>query len=163
MKKVLKELFPYLIVLIVAILVKTFIFSVVQVSGDSMDDTLANNDYMILNKVKYYFNDIKRFDIVVVKHEGRYFIKRIIGLPNEKVEYIDNVLYIDGKETKEPFLNNQKTKDFEKDIEEGEYFVLGDNRNNSLDSRILGSFARKDILGTATFTIFPFNRFGTKK
>lgn len=163
MKKVFSELFPYLVVFVIAILVKTFIFSIVQVSGDSMDNTLSNNDFMILNKVDYYFNDIERFDIVVVKYEGKHFIKRVIGLPNEKIDYIDSKLYVNDKEVEEPFIDEQITRDFEKIVEEGKYFLMGDNRSNSLDSRILGSFDRKDIEGTATLTIFPFSRLGFKK
>ena len=161
MKK-LKEYLPYVIILLVVILIKTFVVSTVCVDGDSMYPTLHDNDIMILNKVKYNFEEVKRFDIVVVRYEDHYIIKRIIGLPGETVEYKDNVLYIDGKEVKDKY-NSIEQSDFSETLEDNEYFVMGDNRGDSLDSRIIGPIDEEDILGNAKFTIFPFNRFGNVK
>lgn len=128
-----------------------------------MASTLKDKDIMLLDEISYRFKDIQRFDIVVIKYKDEYLIKRIIGLPGETVYYKDNQLYINGKKVKEKF-KHEITKDFsEITITEGEYFVLGDNRTNSTDSRIIGSINKKNIKGKTNFTIFPLNRFGKKE
>lgn len=162
-----KESWIYILVILIVILVKMFIVSPIRVNGDSMIDTLHNKDIMILDKISYRFNEIKRFDIVVIKEDKEYLIKRVIGLPGEKVEYKDNELYINGNKIDEDFTH-KKTEDFSlgeldsETIPENEYFVLGDNRENSMDSRIIGFIPRKNILGKTTLTILPFSRFGNK-
>lgn len=163
--KVIKELLPYIIVIIIVILIKIFIINPVKVDGDSMYATLYDGDIMLLNKTSYWFNEIERFDIVVVNHNGKDLIKRVIALPGESVEFKDNKLYINGKYIEQSFLNkNEITEDFVlTNIKENNYFLVGDNRDISLDSRILGTFDKKDIKGKAIFTIFPFTRFGIKK
>ncbi len=166
MKKFIKEIYPYLIVLVIVILVKQFIVSPIQVNGDSMYDTLRNNDIMILNKLAYKFNDIERFDIVVIKYEGRHLIKRVIGLPGDKIRIEDNKLYINDEYVEEPYLSSSTiTENYELPniIPTDYYFVLGDNRSVSLDSRNLGLFSKNQIEGKASLTIFPFGRFGFKE
>jgi len=158
-----KSIYSYVIIVIVVLLIKYFIVTPIKVNGNSMNDTLYNNDIMILDKISYRFNDIKRFDIVVIKREKDYLIKRIIGLPGDKIEYKNNQLYVNNQFIEENFLHKY-TNDYEEDvIPENYYFVLGDNRINSSDSRYIGLINRKDILGKTSLTIFPFNRFGTKK
>ena len=105
MKKI-KEISIYLLIIVMVILIRTFIITPVRVNGTSMDPTLKNGEIMILNKIKYNKNDIKRFDIVVVKMDKELLIKRVIGLPNEEIKYVDNKLYINGEHIKEPFLND---------------------------------------------------------
>ena len=169
--KTLKEILPYIIILVLVILIKTYIISPIQVNGRSMVNTLHDKDIMILNKFHYRFNEIKRFDIVVIKYEDTYLIKRVIGLPGENIEYKDNKLYIDGKHIKEDYLDEETfTSDFKlKDIIDDEkipknsYFVMGDNRSHSTDSRVLGVFDKKLIEGKTSLTLFPFNRLGNKK
>ena len=166
MKKFIKEIYPYLIVLVIVILVKQFIVSPIQVNGDSMYDTLYNNDIMILNKLAYKFNDIERFDIVVINYEGRHLIKRVIGLPGDKIKIEDNKLYINDEYVEEPYLSSFTiTENYELStvIPTNYYFVLGDNRSVSLDSRNLGLFSKNQIEGKASLTIFPFGRFGFKE
>ena len=130
-----------------------------------MNTTLKNGDWMILNRTAYMFEKVKRFDIIVIYKDGNEIIKRVIGLPNESIEVIDNVLYIDGEKREQNFLDkNINTADLlvEK-IPENKYFVLGDNRENSTDSRVIGLIDISEIKGRASFTIFPFNRWGTKR
>ncbi len=164
MKEFFKEILPYVVVIIVVILIKTYIVSPVKVNGDSMIDTLHNKDVMLLSKISYKLHDIERFDIVVVREGKDSIIKRVIGLPGEQVEYIDNKLYINGKVVKEKF-KHKDTDDFIPDhkIPADMYFVVGDNRGNSTDSRVLGYIPKQDILGKANFTIYPLNRIGIKK
>lgn len=159
-----RSILSYVIIIVVVLLIKEFIVTPIRVNGESMDKTLQDKDIMILNKISYRFTDIKRFDIVVVKLENEYIIKRVIGLPGEKVEYKDNKLYINGKQVKEDF-KHEDTEDFilEEEIPKGYYFVMGDNRPISLDSRVIGLIKEKQILGKTSLVIFPLNRFGTKK
>lgn len=165
LKKLIKEYVPYIIIILIIILIKTYIFSPIIVNGDSMDSTLKDGDVMILNKYEYYTKKIERFDIVVIKYQGRYIIKRVIGLPGDKIKIKDNVLYINEKAYAEEYLDkNTSTDDFEvSKIADGYYFVLGDNREVSLDSRSIGLVKKSDIKGKATYTLFPFDRFGKKE
>lgn len=161
-KKFCNEWVPYIVVILFVILVKMYIVTPIRVNGSSMDDTLNNGDIMILNIINYRFNDIKRFDIVVVETPDEYLIKRVVGLPGETIKYEDNILYINGKEVKENFTHKE-TKDFEAKVPEGKYFVLGDNRTNSSDSRIIGAVSKKQIKGKTSLIIFPFSRAGIVK
>ena len=161
MKKV-KEYFWYIIILIVVILVKSFVVSTVRVNGNSMYKTLLNKDLMILNKIKYNFKNVERFDIVVVKYENHYIIKRVIALPGEVIEYKDNVLYINDRKVQDKY-NSIEQDDFSLELGNDEYFVMGDNRGDSLDSRIIGPIDKDDIMGNSEFIIFPFTRFGNAK
>ena len=129
-----------------------------------MNNTLKNKDIMILDKISYRFQEIERFDIVVIKKGNDYLIKRVIGMPGETVEYKNNKLYINGKNIDEKFIH-EKTNDFimEEKIPDDCYFVVGDNRPVSNDSRYIGVINKKDILGKTSLVIFPFSRFGIKK
>ncbi len=161
-----KEYGPYILVIIGVLLFKQFLFAPVQVNGDSMYDTLHTNDIMILDKISKRTSKFKRFDIVVISYKNKYLIKRIIGLPGEEVEYKDNKLYINGEFVEEKFLNEEtETKDFklEGKVPDNFYFVMGDNRSVSLDSRSVGCFSIDKLEGRANLTIFPFSRFGNKE
>ncbi len=162
-KAVVQEFFPYIIIIIVVLLVKTFVVSPIRVNGRSMENTLHDRDIMLLNEITYRFSKIERFDIVVVHYQNEYLIKRVIGLPGDQVSYIDNSLYINGKKVNENY-EHEITDDFSTSvIPKGKYFVLGDNRTNSTDSRMLGFFTRRQIKGKAAIVIYPFSRFGWKK
>lgn len=171
MKELFKNTYEYIIIIIVVVLIRSFIASPVRVVGPSMKDTLLDGDIMILDKISYRFNDIKRNDIVVIKYEDELIIKRVIGVPGDKVECINNKLYINNKEVKENYLaTGTNTSDFsvksisnKEEIPNGYYLVLGDNRENSKDSRMIGLIKSSNIKGKATYTIFPFSRFGKKK
>lgn len=163
MKKFIKEIIPYVAIVIVVILIRTFIVTPVIVVGDSMIPTLEDKQILLLDKISYIFKDIKRYDVVVIKVGKSEIIKRIIGLPGETVEYRDNVLYINGHEMKNDY--NFETDDFSlKDIGNYEkipndkYLVLGDNRRVSSDSRIIGLIDKKDIEGRTKISIWPIKK-----
>lgn len=160
MKK-LKELMPYIIIVVVVLLVRSFIVTPGLVNGSSMEPTLHNNELVLINKIGLN-KGIYRYDIVVVKYENSTIIKRVIGLPYETVEYINDTLYIDGEEvgTKVDF---EYTKDFKLTAGKNEYIVLGDNRNISKDSRIIGPVKERDIIGKVDLVLFPFSKFGKVK
>ncbi|MDD5888583.1 MAG: signal peptidase I [bacterium] len=159
---IIMEYIPYIIVIVIAVVIKFFVVTPIRVNGESMMNTLHDGDIMVLNEISYKFSSIKRFDIVVIKHDDEYLIKRVIGLPGEEIEYIDGKLYVDGEEIEETF-NHEITADVLKiKVPDNEYYVLGDNRINSTDSRVIGTIPIKNIKGTTSLTIFPFSRFGRK-
>lgn len=165
MKKFIKELIPYIVIIIVVVLIRTFIVTPVQVDGESMYPTLLDNQLLLLKK---YDHSYDRFDIVVFEYNNSKLVKRIVGLPGETISYKDNKLYINNKEIDNISLDSY-TYDFDLSelgfdiIPEGYYFVLGDNRTNSLDSRAIGLVSEDSILGVTNFSIFPFKRFGIIK
>lgn len=162
-KDSLRELIPYAVIILIVVLIRTFLFTPIKVNGTSMMNTLEHGDTMILNKIGMKLNDIKRFQIIVIKADDSYLIKRVIGLPGETIEYKDEKLLINGNEIEDPYYNDN-TLDFDSvKIPKDHYFVMGDNRANSRDSRILGSISKKDIMGTTKLVIFPFNNFGLVK
>lgn len=161
-KKILKEFLPYVVIIIIVLLIKSYVVAPIRVNGRSMNNTLKNGDIMILDIIGLKTSEIKRFDIIVIEKNNEYIIKRVIALPGEKVEYKDNVLYINGKVVKDKY-GKGKTSDFKAIVNNKSYFVLGDNREDSMDSRIYGPFSKDKILGKTSFTVFPFNRFGNKK
>ena len=164
LKKFFRELIPYVIIIVVVLFVKNYIIAPVQVRGSSMDSTLQSGDIMLLNRLQFKRYGVKRFDIVVVDDHDTYIIKRIIGLPGDIVEIKDNNLIINGEEYEEYYLDEGTvTPDFIVEVPQDHYYVLGDNREESLDSRMLGPIKENQIRGIAKITIFPFNRIGIKK
>ena len=145
------------------------------VSGQSMYPTLHNNDRMFMSKL----GDINRFDVVVLQapDQDKEYIKRVIGMPGDTIEIKEGKLYINGKVVEKPFINTEilvnKTvyiDDFnlealtgEATVPEGKYFVMGDNRGVSRDSRLFGFIDSSAIEGKAVFTIWPLNRIGGQK
>ncbi len=119
----------------------------ILISGNSMYPTLNDGDVVRISAIDEN-TTINRFDIVIAEKEEDYdIIKRVIGLPNETIEYKDNHLYINGQITTEEFIDTYlvKTEDFTITLKEDEYFLLGDNREYSSDSRVLGAFLRKNL------------------
>ena len=164
MVKFLKEAKDYIIIIIVVVLIRTFVVTPAMVDGDSMNDTLLDGNLVLINKIGYRINGTKRFDIVVLKNEADNdrIIKRVIGLPNEKIEYKDNKLYINGEEVKTN-IDFKDTEDFTAETKDNEYFVLGDNRAVSKESRILGNFKKEEILGKVNIRFYPLDRIGKVK
>lgn len=156
-----KDISKYIIIIVVAFLLVTFVISFHQVIGPSMSPTVKENTIFIVNKFVYNFREIKRNEIIILKHDEKFMIKRVIGLPGEHIVYKDNKLYINGEQYKEEFLKkNIKTEDYDtKMIPKNKYFVLGDNREDSLDGNDFGLIDKKDIVGKAWISIWPMNKF----
>ena len=176
MKSILKELLVWLLVIAVGVvasyLVVTFVGQRTQVSGESMETTLSDGDHLIVDKISYRFNDPQRYDIIVFPYrleKNTYYIKRIIGLPGETVQIVNGYVYINGVQLDEHYGNEvmEEAGLAAEPITLGadEYFVLGDNRNNSQDSRAanVGVIHRDEILGRAWVRIWPLSDFGVIK
>lgn len=173
-KSVFRELFGWILYILIIIgltyLIITFVGQRTRVSGHSMETTLSDGDNLIVDKLTYRFKDPKRYDIIVFPfkyEENTYYIKRIIGLPGETVQVIDGYTYING-ELLESDIYGAEVMDsagIAKNpiyLEEDEYFVLGDNRNHSSDSRdpSVGVLKREDLIGRAWIRIYPFDQMG---
>ncbi len=165
-KEFFKDTIKYLIIIGIILFIMLFVFSVTTVVGDSMHPTLKDGEVLILNKFKYKFSDIKREDIISLKYaDTKYLIKRVIGLPGDKIEIISNKLYINGIQYPENYLSKDLNyKDFKLSdlgyevIPEDMYLVLGDNREISLDSRKIGLIKKTDINGKISFRFWPLNK-----
>jgi signal peptidase I len=177
MKNVLKEILStsiyLLVVLCVTYLIVTYVGQRTQVSGHSMENTLSDGDHLFVDKISYRFKDPQRFDIIVFPpqyDQSTYFIKRIIGLPGETVQIdMEGNIYIDGEILEESY-GKEVIQNPGRAIEpivlgDDEYFVMGDNRNNSSDSRepAVGNIKRDDIIGKAFIRIWPLSSFGILK
>ena len=167
MKKIIKELYPYVIIVVVVILVRTFIITPVIVSGSSMKPNFNDGELLLVRKIKYNEKTIKRFDVVVIKKDKEEIIKRVIGLPGEHISYKNNKLYVNDKLVQENYTH-LNTTDFNLEeictcssIPEGKYLVLGDNRPISKDSRSIGLIDEKDIVGKSVFRLWPITKIGT--
>jgi len=158
-----------LVVLIVAFAVRAFVFQPFVVEGQSMEPTFHDRDYLIVNKYDYRIGTPKRGDVIVFQSPtipNTNFIKRIIGLPGEVVK-IDakGVVSVDDKVLGEPYINHDlnptpETPPIERFLQPNEYWVMGDNRNHSSDSRDWGPLQKSAIIGRAWVTVFPKTDFG---
>ena len=157
--KVIKEVIPYIVIVVVVVLIRTFIITPVRVDGDSMKNTLKNGDILLL----YKLSSIDRFDIIVLDEEkdNEKIIKRVIGLPGETVAIKKGKIYINDKVIDDEYAYGQ-TSDYNKvTLRDDEYFILGDNRLISKDSRYFGPIKDNEVKGKIVFRLFPFTKIGT--
>ena len=177
-----------LVAVAAALLIRTFIFEPVRVDGHSMDDTLNDGEIMFVTKFDYsstwlcfpwqsqedqekatrftFGGDPKRFDVVICRYPGRgatNFVKRVIGLPGDTVQLAGGYLYINGEKYEEPYINDEYRTGLRNEfgpytVPEGQYFVMGDHRNNSNDSRFTGPIDRNMIVGHVQQVVFPFSQ-----
>jgi signal peptidase I len=152
----------------VAVILRTFVFQAFFIPSESMETTLFENDRILVNKVSYRLHDVNRGDVVVFRRpddqpgEIRDLIKRVIGLPGEEVEGRDSTIYINGQLLVEPYLDGNRFGDFGPvTVPDDELFMMGDNRDQSLDSRRFGPIDEDRIIGRAFFLFWPFDRLGT--
>ena len=171
-KSLKREIFEWVMVFVVAaalaFVVRTFIFEPVRVDGSSMLNTLEDSEFMIATKFDYLMGDPERFDIVICDYpntdDGMYRVKRVIGLPGETVQIIDGYVYINGEKLDENYgaevMNDAGRAAEPITLGDDEYFVLGDNRNRSDDSRYenVENLKREKIVGRAWVRIWPLDR-----
>jgi signal peptidase I len=167
----LREVFEVVVLAVILYFGISFAVQAVHVEGLSMYATLDDNDYLIANKIDYRLHAPQRGDIIILRppaDNSKDFIKRVIALPGEKLLIRDSVVYINGHRLDEPYLpeawtaiNNWPTDGTDgRVMKSNEYFVMGDNRNRSQDSRIFGPIGRDRIDGRAWFRIWPLDHFG---
>jgi signal peptidase I len=167
----LREVFEVVVLAVILYFGISFAVQAVHVEGLSMYATLDNNDYLIANKIDYRLHSPQRGDIIILRppaDNSKDFIKRVIALPGEKLLIRDSTVYINGHKLDEPYLpefwttfNNWPNDGTDgKVMRSNEYFVMGDNRNRSQDSRIFGPISRDRIDGRAWFRIWPLEHFG---
>ena len=185
-REILEWILTIVVAVAIALPIRAFVFQLVRVDGGSMDDTLANNEIMFTTKFDYASTWLclpwqdaetkenakrittggnpRRFDVVICRYPGRgdtNFVKRVVGLPGETVELRDGYLYIDDVKYDEPYINDGYRSGWLNNfgpytVPEGKYFVLGDHRNNSNDSRSVGAISRDMIMGHVRTVVYPF-------
>lgn len=167
-KKIFNDyIIPILVAVILAVLIRQFLFFKIMVPTASMYPTIKDNDQIIVTRI-YSKNSLNRGDIIVFKSKElkEELIKRLIGLPNDTINITeDGNVYVNGKKIDQPYVINNGGRSGTFKVPEGHYFFLGDNRSNSLDSRYWQNayIDWSDIEGKARFIIYPFNRFGDLK
>lgn len=173
-KNMKKEILSWVLTLgsavVIALLIRTFLFEPIRVDGASMMDTLENGEVMFVTKPEYLFGQPQRGDVVICRYPGRteYFVKRLMGIPGDTIRVVNNVVFINGEQMDEPYLTDERNDDgFSMSdfvLGEDEYFVMGDNRDNSHDCRNYygygkpAALTRDQIIGHVRCVLFPFNR-----
>ena len=187
-QEILSWVLTILVAVVAALVIRSVIFEPVRVDGESMDDTLANGEIMFVSKFDYSSTwltlpwqdnakketaprftiggDPKRFDVVICRYPGRgdtNFVKRVVGLPGDKIQLIDGYLYVNDEKYDEPYINDDyrtgRLNTFGPyTVPEGKFFVMGDHRNNSNDSRSVGPIERNMIVGHVRQVLYPFGQ-----
>ena len=165
-REILSWVMTLVITFVLIFVLKNYVIINAMVPTGSMENTIMPEDQMFGNRLAYLFSNPERGDIIFFYYpddEKQKFVKRIIGLPGETVTIIDAKVYINGVELEEPYLKEEwinGTGPYEFQVPEGCYFVMGDNRSDSIDSRIIGPVKKEDILGTTKLIIFPISDMG---
>ncbi len=155
-----------LLVIAALALLKHFVFDILPIKGSSMYPNFHDGDVVVLNKISYVNGNPHRGDSVVLRFPGdpdrQRYIKRLIGLPGETVSIHDGKVFINNRELIEPYLDKSVSTYPASDItlKNDQYYLVGDNRDNSSDSRIWGTASRSDFIGKSLYIIYPFNRLG---
>ncbi|SEQ42258.1 signal peptidase I [Virgibacillus subterraneus] len=174
-RKYLRKIIPVVLLAIaLAFLFRSFLFASYVVDGESMEPTLYDGNLLMVNKVVYDLTDVDRFDVIVFHASAKDdYVKRVIGLPGDEIEYKDDKLFINGKYVKETFLKPFKkmdeikpyTSDFTLEektgktkVPDGNLFVMGDNRESSLDSRTFGFISVNQLVGKVDIKYWPFSQ-----
>lgn len=168
-KEILSWILTIAVAVAAALLIRTFLFEPIRVDGESMCDTLQNGEIMLVTKPEYLTGDPQRGDVVICKYPGRTenFVKRVMGIPGDVIEIRSNVVYRNGEALDEPYLTPERNDNgFSMapfTLGDDEYFVMGDNRDNSHDSRNYygagrpAAITRKDIVGKVRFVMWPLS------
>lgn len=157
--------------LLAVLIIRSFLFTIIRVDGTSMTDTLQNNDRLFVTVLDMKLHGPDRFDVVITHYDDtrKEYVKRVIGLPGDTLEVKSGVLYVNGEAYDEPFLSPDRIVNYSLpqydfgpiEVPEGSYFVMGDNRDNSRDSRRVGFLSEDKIVGKVRYIIWPLNRIGS--
>lgn len=163
MKRALRALAVVLAAALIGLAARQWLIGAVRISGVSMEDTLRDGDIALVTKLDYRIGEPARGDIVVCAFDGREdtYVKRVVGLPGDEIAFSQGRLTVNGRPVSEPYVSSL-TDDFQIAVGEGEYFVLGDNRAESYDSRAedMGCVGRDGLLGRVRWILWPLDRFG---
>lgn len=168
-KLIIEKVKEPILAILAALLISCFIMSHTQVPTESMMPTINPGNHLIVNRLPYYYRDPIRGEIIVFEHEGEHLIKRVIGQPGDCIDIIDGMVYLNGialdesgylSEVNVTFPFSQSSIEFPYIVPEGYYFVLGDHRRNSSDSRVFGAIPREMIIAKAGYRILPIQVIG---
>lgn len=163
-RRILVEIIQTVVLALVLFFAINFISARIRVDGSSMEPTFHNGDYVIVNRLAFQWGEIQRGDVVVFPYPlspEEDYIKRVIGLPGDRVAIYGGDVYVNGQRIEEPYISSAPANDVaETVVPEGYVYVLGDNRNASSDSRSWGALEIEAILGKAVFRYYPFDSIG---
>ena len=154
--------FSLLAAIVIALTLRLFVFEFIRVDGESMIPTLQDEEYVFMERVTYWFSEPQRGDIVICHFPNSTdtYVKRVIGIGGDTLRVTDGILYINGEANTDYFSERMNMETSEFSVPEGCVFVMGDNRNNSTDSRIVGALKLDMVLGKAQFVIWPPGNIG---